>query len=672
MGENMWGAIHKGVCWRVISLSIFISSCTALPAQKAEYARKPLADVFSEHSVIQANAPIAVWGTALPDDKVVVEIGNERRQTQAAADGRWAIELPAMKPGGPFDMVVSVNGKYQQTVGDILIGDVWLCSGQSNMEMPVRLAANADREIEDAFYPDIRLLKIERTDRASPQENLPKTALWVPVTPEAVPDFSAVCYYFARELAEAHKVPVGVIDASWGGSIAQAWTSAQSIRALGGYDEKLDLNELYVTAPTLAERAWEAHVNNWWKRNDMGTSSIPAWFEPKASTHWPTISVPQEWENAGIDVLAKFDGVVWFQHDFNLTAAQAAEGVAVSLGPIDDWDTTWINGKLVGQTQGWRTSRDYVLDRDVLRSGQNTIAIRVLDGGNGGGFRARPGEMIIQMKTGEPISLAGQWRYAVSKELSDMEPLPEKPWRHAHGVSNLYNGMIAPLAPYSMRGVVWYQGESDRKWPDVYRRLLPSLISDWRMRFDMPTLPFIIVQLTSFGAANSAPEYSAFAEIREVQRLTALKDPHASLAITIDVGDRYDIHPTNKQAVGRRAFIAADRLIYGAVGDPCDRGPESSLSIDSDIVVEFPAGCTLSKLEAESVLGFQICASANQCHFTNASLEGNLVRVDASSGSSTKLVRYCWSDSPICNLVQREKLPVAPFQLQVSSANGQR
>lgn len=628
-----------------------------------------LAKLFSDNAVLQQAQPNIVWGTASPGAKVSVQYGDITAIESAGADGTWEVQLPSMAPTNGQDLKVAVDDQLRAVRHNVATGEVWLCSGQSNMEWPVRSSTDADREIAKPANDNIRLLKIERNASSSPISEPANSVHWQPSSPSSVPDFSAACFYFGRELQRRIGGVVGLISASWGGSIASAWTSMEGLRKVGSYEQAIDLVRLHSRNPELAEQAWKDFEEKWWERNDpeaaMSASRFLPDFDDKA---WRTIALPRMWEDAGFSDLEYFDGVVWFRTTVELDKEQVSEKSALlKLGAIDDADSTWVNGVLVGSTDGWQTQRRYLVPGSILKPGINIIAIRVLDGANAGGFAANPEDFELILAGGQKYSLAKDWSFQPSKAITELEQIPEVPWSGAHGVTTLYNGMIAPLTPYTIRGVAWYQGESDRTRPEQYTRLLPNLIADWREKFSEPALPFLIVQLSSFGASVSSPQYSAFAEIREIQRRVAMSDGNSDLVPTMDIGDRFSIHPANKQEVGRRLALSAINLIYEPANKHCALQPTLKAADSQHLDLEFSEDCGLKIVEAGKPLGFQICTGSLDCQYVDSTLIGaTIIRLSYDVDHLPSRVRYCWSDSPICNLYQSTNVPIAPFELFVS------
>ena len=642
---------------RWLASIILLIATTAFAAEGSTL----LHPLFQDHAVLQRDRAVAVWGTTQPGAEVAVAIADQSATTRASADGTWKVSLPAMPAGGPYEMSVSVAGRVAQTVRDVLVGDVWLCSGQSNMEMAVRQVSNAGTEIADAHNDRIRLFTVQRASSAQPLRTFSDPVSWQAVTSDTIREFSAACYFFGRELQRVQGVPQGLIHSSWGGSIIQAWTSAEALRKLPGYDAPLQLLALHAQSPQRAEQQWHDITVDWWRQHIASDWSVPTLDDAA----WPTIRPVDFWEKSTIPEFEDFDGLAWYRATVNLTAQQAREGATLLLGPIDDMDTTWVNGQRVGGLEGWDTPREYALAKGVLKPGRNVIAVAVLDSGGGGGMWGLPSQRVLRLGSGATIPLDGEWRYRIAGTLAQTGAPPHAPWMTAIGTTTLYNAMIAPLAGYSLRGAAWYQGESNTMEAEEYARLLPTMMQDWRNAFGQD-LPFLVVQLAGFGAATSVPGDSTWAALREVQRRVVDADGHAALATAIDIGDRYDIHPTNKQEVGRRLALAARHLVFGenvVASGPAATGAKRA---GEKVIVDFAnvAG-GLVVIGGNRPAGFELCDTKRQCRFVDASVQGDHVALDAAGIADAAVVRYAWAKSPVCNLYNTTHLPALPFELPV-------
>jgi sialate O-acetylesterase len=621
---------------------------------------------FQDHAVLQREAPIPVWGTTTAGASVTVTLASSTATAHAGADGRWHVTLPPLPAGGPYTLTAASSAGTRQTARDILIGDVFLCSGQSNMEYPTRLASDYDQDVNNANNGRIRLFHIERFPSPTPRSTFGASARWDVTSPQSVREFSAVCYFFGRALQPAVGVPVGLIESAWGGSVIQAWISGPRIRRLGGYDRYLDLLPVYAKSPAQGWRDWDHIAADWWRAHDPASTAKPPWYAPSYDdAAWSTVTPGGTWREWGVPALQTFNGLVWLRKDFKLTARQARQSAVLSLGPIDQSDITWVDGVQVGASQGYDVPRVYQVPSGTLRAGHNVLALGVL---GGAGPLTAGQDMTLRLADGTPVRFAGQWRFNTSTPMSRTGHVPDVPWLNQFGLTVLHNGMIAPLGATRIRGILWYQGESNADESREYARLLPALIDDWRQQFG-PSTPVLIVQLPGFQAYRTQPAPSDWAELREVERRVAADTPHAGLAVTIDVGSPRFLHPTDKQDVGDRLALLARSLIYGQSVIGISPSPVAAWRSRNGVRVRFDAhGSGLETVESNRPIGFQLCDAAAHCAFTDAMQQGMDVVLDASSHPEAVTVRYCWSDSPICNLYDRQGLPAVPFELPIGRA----
>jgi len=653
---------RAAIAWLAIALAGAIA-----PAIAADDAISPplLHAMFQDHAVLQRDRPIRVWGHARPDEEVRVALAGKRVRARAAGDGRWAAELPALRAGGPHVLNVEAGGRTQ-AVEDVLVGDVWLCSGQSNMELQVWRSLDARAEMAGAGNDRIRLLTVPQVSDVVPKETFSEAVRWDPVNPDTVREFSAACYFFARELQKTVDVPMGLIDAAWGGSRIQAWTSGEALRELGLYDGELDVLARYADDPVVAVGDWGALWQDWWSGRPGVVAGDRPWDAGKPAGQWR--KAPAQlgaWERWGVPELAEFDGMVWYRTSVRLTAAQAAQGAVLALGPADEIDMTWVNGRGVGSTYGAGVGREYALPAGLLREGENTVVVNVLDTYRDGGLAGPASAHALRFADGSSAPLDGGWQYRVVPP--ELGTPPRAPWQSAAGLSTLYNGMVAPLGRYGLRGALWYQGESNTFEHDRYAQLLRALRSDWRVRFG-DGLPLLVVQLANYGAAPVKPSESDWAVLREAQRQVAAEDRGTGLAVTIDIGDRYDIHPSNKQELGRRLARLARHVVYGEALPAS--GPVATATGRSGdaVVVEFgDVSDGLLAYGAEGPIGFELCwADAGSCRYAQAQIRFNRVTLHAPGAHEATRVRYCWADSPVCTLFDGAGLPAGPFELPVS------
>jgi Domain of unknown function (DUF303). len=620
-----------------------------------------LHEIFQDHAVLQRDRPIDVWGSAAANDEITVSIDGKQVSARADERGAWRVQLPAMPAGGPYTLTASAKSGATQTISDVLIGDVWLCSGQSNMEMQARAALDFFGESMRAANDSIRLLTVGRKTSATPLSHFSTPVRWQPTTSQSFAEFSAACFYFARELQKHVKVPMGLIHASWGGSRIEPWMSAEALRAAGGFDDLLQVLEVKDTAPQEALKRWAEVWQRWWKSR---VPSVEPWRDPNRG-EWRTAPAKlTHWEDWGVPELADFNGMVWMRARVELDAKQASQAAKLSVGKIDDVDMTWVNGRFVGTTAGSFHDRLYDLPKGTLKKGTNTIMVNVLDlWARGGPWGDTP--RALQFADGTSVSLEGKWEYQIVPK-SVGEP-PRAPWDETAGLTIIGNAMIAPLGTYAMRGVVWYQGESNTGDWAQYENLLHHWMADWRARFGQD-VAFLIVQLANYGQPPFEPVESGWAGLREAQRLAVKKDGKAGLAVAIDLGDRWDIHPANKQQVGYRLARAARHVIYGEAITPSGPAPVSARREGDAILVSFED--VEGKLVAYSgayPVGFELCGKdTGTCQYALASIvDEHTVKLTADNVGSATRVRYCWADSPVCTLYDLAPLPAGPFEIAV-------
>ncbi len=638
-----------------------LAGAAALAVVSPAVAAPLLASVFTDHAVLQRDRPIQVWGVAAPNAAVAIDLSGQAVTAAADAQGRWSAQLPARAASAPPLTLTVTAGAETQTVSDLLVGDVWLCSGQSNMEYPLRRALQGEAEAQNAADPQIRLLQTGRTSLPHPTDTLPAYAVWKTSSYDSANNFSAACYFMGREIKKTTGAPVGLIDATWGGSVIQDWISGPGLKALGNYDEGLSVLADYAQDPAKGMARWGAMLDRWAAKVEPHAAN---WAKPGFDDRaWKTMPAQQFWEtNPGLET---FDGTIWLRATITLTKAQAAQGATLMLGPVDDIDTTFVNGRAIGSQEGWDAKRAYAVPAGVLKAGANVIAVRAIDAGGGGGAWGPAKDKGLKLADGSFVPLGASWRYKVSTNLSDTGLPPHAPWLGASGLSTLHNGMIAPLAPYGVKGFAWYQGEANVTEAPEYARLMPALIADWRREFAVPDAPFLMVQLASFGPQTDKPGVSRWAELRDVQRRTVAADPNTGLASAVDIGSPYDIHPADKLQVGLRLAGLARKLAYGEASlNASGPVPVSAARDGADVVVTLdqPAVVYGSARPA----GFELCDAAESCRFVDASVEGSKVRLTVPVGYAAVKVRFAWADSPVLNLYGANRLPATPFEIPLS------
>jgi sialate O-acetylesterase len=643
-------------------VAALVAGMTAPVVARAENTSRPLlASVFQSHAILQRERPLVVWGSATPGDTVTVSLNGQSASARVDASGRWAAHLPAMEAGGPFTLEVRTGSGTVQTLSDILVGDVWLCSGQSNMELPVSQSSGGMFAAARSADDRLRLLAVPHSDQTAPATDLPAGAVWKLAAPDTVRGFSAACYFMARELQETVRVPMGLVDSAWGGSAAEAWTAESGLRAAGGFDDRLDLLHLYSKDEEAANQRMGRLWENWWRTHSK--SGTEPWQVDVARTgEWQDVPEPmRNWKTWGVPELAQHDGMVWFRRTVTLTPEQAGRAATLSLGAIDEVDQTWVNGRAIRNTFGWGTDRTYPLPAGILRAGENVIVVNVLSTWDAGGMTGPADKLALTFGDGTKVALGGDWRYQVVP--LEIGRAPRAPWESVAGLTTLYNGMIAPLGPFGVRGVVWYQGETNADTPAGYQAILAGLMASWRAQLGAD-LPFVIVQLPGFGPVPTAPVESGWSDIREAQRLAVAADSHAALVVTIDLGERDNIHPANKRDVGQRIARAARHVAYGETIAPSGPAVRSAKLEPGRVVVTI--GDVEQRLltgSSSQAIAFELCgAAAATCRFASATVDGDRVVIPF-EGTPPSRVRFCWGGSPIVNLWDASDLPVGPFEI---------
>jgi sialate O-acetylesterase len=620
-----------------------------------------LPHLVSDGMVLQRDAKTKIWGWATAGEKVTVNFKGNSYRTTTDADGKWAITLASMKAGGPYTM--DIKASNQITLKDILLGDVYFVSGQSNMvhQMALHNVTYAD-DIATASYPQIRQFWIPTTTNlAGPAQDLPPGS-WKSANPQDVNNFSAVAYFFARKLYNKYGIPIGLINASVGGTPIEAWMSEEGLKDFPAVVAAIDKNQDTSYVNSTKRRALAAaNANRQKVEQDKGLTGTVKWYEPAYEPKgWRNINIPGYWEDQGVKEL---NGVVWYRREIDIPASMTGVPAKVFMGRIVDADVLYINGEQVGNTTYQYPQRRYSLPAGVLKPGKNTFVIRVTNNGGKGGFV--PDKPYYIEANGEQVDLKGYWQYKVGEVFR-----PVNGSGSAGGINEqnqptaLYNAMVAPAINYTIKGILWYQGESNAGNPPEYKKLLPALISDWRDKWQQGNTPFLYVQLPNFMEVNYLPSESNWALMREAA-LQTLSVPNTAMAVTIDLGEWNDIHPDNKKDVGERLALAAQKLIYGEK-KVVPSGPLfQSATIDGNkIILNFThAGSGLTSIDGEELSWFAIAGADKKFVWAKARVEGDKVVVWSEEVPEPKYVRYAWADNPDgANLYNKEGLPASPFR----------
>ena len=643
-------------------LSLFL---VALAATSSLFAEVSLPRLFGDNMVLQRDKPIAIWGWSTAGEEITVKFHQQTQTTRTDKQGRWMLHLVPETAGGPYELsVASSFGRRVShlVVHNVMVGEVWICSGQSNMEMPIAgwgKINNYQQEIAAADYSSIRQIKVPNTVALAPQKDM-SDGEWKVCSPQTAGDFSATAYFFARELYQKLHIPIGLINTSWGGTMVETWTSR------GAFEQSDEFKDMIASLPPAADLTAIAT-----QKKDKLTGTVVSLQGDVPQTgeeiqyssaglddsHWPHMKVPGLWEQAGLG-LDDLDGIVWFRKVINITEAQAGKAAILDVGKIDDADETYVNGVKVGSTNGYSEHRQYRIPAGVLKAGKNVIAVRVTDTGGGGGLYGEPGELKCTIGNDE-LSLAGDWSFRVAQIVMNTAMGPNT------APTLLFNGMINPLIPYTIRGAIWYQGEANADRAYQYRKAFPLMIADWRARWKQGDFPFYFVQLASWNANNGNSQHgSSWAELREAQAMT-LSLPNTGMAVTTDIGNSTDIHPKDKQDVGRRLAFVALTNTYGQTLEYSGPVYQSMQTEGNKVTLHFShTGSGLSTPDKYGYLrGFEIAGADHQWRYAKASIEGNTVVVWQDGVASPVAVRYGWmDDAGEDNLFNKEGLPAPPFR----------
>jgi len=619
-----------------------------------------LPKIFSDHMVLQREEEIRFWGWAQPREEVFLEFEEEIYASRSNREGYWELSLPPQKAGGPHTLIF-FSSNQRIILKDVLFGEVWLCSGQSNMEYSLAML-DKQAAMEAADKPKIRLFNVGKRLAFTPEQDL-KKGRWKICSPGDVKDFSAVAYFFGKELQDSLEVPIGLIDASWGGTVLETWLSPEAASTVSYYREAL--NSLSKGKPKKVGR----RITRMYKRlmKSMGKADAAGLIDDRAlwaapdydDKKWGEMQLPGIWENQG---LAELNGVVWFRKEVKLSSEEVGQEALLSLGKIDDSDMVWVNGVFVGGMEdGYKKERQYLLSDSLLKEGRNLIAVRVHDMGGKGGLGGPDSALFLKSTKGKK-SLTGSWKYRISgREFSLVMP-----GSHPNDQPTLlFNGMIHPFKGFPMQGVIWYQGESNAWRGEEYRDLFKLLINDWRQQWKLD-FSFYFVQLANWNDPRDQPHQDSWAELREAQAM-ALSLPKTGMAVSIDIGEADDIHPQNKEEVGRRLALHALAKDYGralAFSGPIYE--EMSILGDSiRLKFQHTQGGLKAGIQGQDkeLMGFKIAGKDGRFYPAQASIRKGEVWVHSLAVRNPIAVRYAWTNNPTsANLYNDASLPAAPFR----------
>lgn len=616
-----------------------------------------LPKLISNGMVLQRDAKIKIWGWSAPNEKIAIDFINKKYKIKANDKGEWELQLGTLKAGGPYTMKISASNSIQ--IDDILIGDVWLCSGQSNMAMTIgQVKELYENEIANSENKLIRNFEVPREYEFNVQRTDLNGGSWNLANPTNVLKFSAAAYFFAKELYAKYKIPIGMINSSYGGTPIHAWLSEEALKPFPvSYAEIESLkNPDFVKSIENKDLELEKKWNATLLLNDEGSATKGNWASNSTKTQdWQEAKIPGLWNGTSLD---KVNGVVWYKKEIDVAKQIASSETILKLGTMMGADSTYVNGIFVGSTKDQWSSRKYGVLANTFVEGKNTITVRLVKTrGNGGFVEGLRYELITN---DGPLELSGTWQYKIGAKLDALPNAVNLRWKP----TALHNSMIQPLKKYTVKGAIWYQGEGNAGKPKEYAQLLPTLIGEWRSVFNNPNMPFLYVQLPNYMAIKDLPSESNWALLRESQ-LKTLSVPNTGMATTIDVGEWNDIHPHKKKEVGTRLALVAQNLVYGdskVVG----YGPKyESMQIEKDkIILSFSTFGSAMQFKGEGThTNFAIAGEDKKFVWAEAKIENGKITVWSKEIPNPVAVRYAWSDNPDgVKLFNTEGLPASPFR----------
>lgn len=664
----------------------FLLSAIALVlfGTNALFAQVKLEPLFSDNMVLQQlteKAPI--WGESKPGKKIAITTSWNGQTTVTNSDenGHWKTTVKTPSAGGPYTITIA-DGKKKTILRNVMIGEVWLCSGQSNMEMQVEgwgHVKNWEQEkVEADKYPNIRFLLVKHVTNSKPQTvQEVENDGWQVCNSQSVANFSACGYFFGRDINKYRNVPVGLIDASWGGTYVEPWTSAEALATVPGQEANIERVASVPSDKVERKTDFMAKMDEWIKTTnalDPGFSDGKwTWAQPSTDdSSWGQVYCPQYVDSQSAE-LKSFDGFFWLRRTVEIPKEWAGKDLEAHLGSIDDNDVTFFNGTEIGRTNGYSVGRTYVIPGKLVKAGKAVIAVRVHDTGSEAGiWNIEPEKMCLTVKgTDSSLPLAGNWAYAIAVDASKIPAMPVDISENPNEHTVLFNAMIHPFIPYTIKGAIWYQGENNSGHAYQYRELMPLMIKDWRNQWGYD-FPFYQVQLANFMARNDQPEESSWAELREAQLLTRQHLENVGMATIIDIGEANDIHPKNKQEVGRRLALAARATAYGE--RVVYEGPMyQSYKIEGNTIrLQFARNTArgMKTSDGGKLKGFAIAGLDHKWHWADAEIvkeqhgqwTSESIVVSCPEVEFPVAVRYAWANNPECNLVNGEGLPASPFR----------
>lgn len=639
------------------ALKIFFFLVVALLATTSAFCQVRLPKLISNGLVLQRDAKIKIWGWSAPNEKIAIDFINKKYKIEANDQGEWELQLPTLKAGGPYTMKISASNSIQ--IDDILIGDVWLCSGQSNMAMTVgQVKELYENDIASSENTFIRNFEVPREYEFNVQRTDLSGGSWYAANPVNVLKFSAAAYFFAKELYEKYQIPIGMINSSYGGTPIHAWLSEEALKPFpASYNEIAALkNPEFVKSIENKDIELEKNWNKNLLLNDEGIATKGNWASNSTKTQdWQETKVPGLWNGTSLD---KVSGVVWYKKEIDVSQNLASNESLLKLGYIMGADSTYVNGKFVGFTKDQWSARKYQIAPNIFQEGKNTITIRLVKKrGNGGFIQGFQYELVT---TDGSLDLAGTWKYKIGFKQDALPNIVNLRWKP----TSLYNSMIQPLKNYAVKGALWYQGEGNAGKPKEYAQLLPALIGELRTVFNHPDMPFLYVQLPNYLKPTELPSASNWALLRESQ-LKTLSIPNTGMATTIDVGQWNDIHPHQKKEVGTRLALVAQNLVYGDSKVVCYGPKYESMQIEKGkILLSFSTFGSAMQFKGEGThTNFAIAGEDKKFVWADAKIENGKITVWSEEIPNPVAVRYAWSDNPDGEkLYNSEGLPASPFR----------
>jgi sialate O-acetylesterase len=612
--------------------------------------------IFGDHMVLQRGKPNQIWGWSKSGDLVHIEIAGNSTTATAGVDGRWQARFDVPEPPGPY--TVKIDGPQSVELHDVLVGDVWLCGGQSNMELGLLRARNGDDEVRAADHPEIRLYMVHEHASYSPAA-VPQ-GIWKVCTPKTVAEdgsggFSAVGYFFGRQLHDALHVPIGLIEDCVGGTPAETWMSGDTLARLRLFSPQLaEMRRLQ----SLGGPEYGNYVMPWYDQYDIGLKENwqSADFDDSA---WKAVHIPGGFAELGVP---STPAVGWFRRQITLADSLPAGAATIYLGSIEQMDTLYINGQWIGASAWVENPRVYKIPPGVLKAGRNNIALRVLKVKPNGGFLSAANVPRLQLGDKTSIPLAGDWKGAVSVDARPPHPLPLSFENWPTMPTVLYHGMIEPVAPLALSGAIWYQGEANAERAYQYRTLLPAMIDDWRKLFGQGDFPFYIVSLPAFEHRRSQPGDDSWAELREAQAMTARDVPNCGVAVTIDTGEADNIHPKDKRIVGERLARCALAQYYGekiAFKGPTFAGADK---LPGALRLRFDHADGGLVAKGGELKEFSVAGADHRWHWADAKLDGDTIIVSSPDVPGPIAARYAWQSNPAATMYNGAGLPMAPFR----------